>query len=149
MLNNKFKDIEAFFNQNNCQAALFVPSYIKQMRDFKFNLIMSNLQGERRPLFKRFSATFLKKENSAFNLEVANRPSTTVVFIMSGQTGCDLFFFYGDVWVGSDGEQACGRLLMFALAVVCISASGMEAQARAPMAARTLAGRTTQTSSRD
>lgn len=36
---------------------------------------------------------------------------------------------------------------MFTLAVVCIGASGMEAQVWALMAARTLAGHTTQTSS--
>lgn len=58
------------------------------------------------------------------------------------------FFHFVDVFV-SDTMQACGRLPVFVLAVVCISDSGMKAQAWVPMAARTLTGRTTQTSSRD
>ena len=59
------------------------------------------------------------------------------------------FFFFFCLWHGSDTEQAWCRLSVFALAVVCIGASGTEAQAWVPMAARTLAGHTTQTSSRD
>ena len=57
---------------------------------------------------------FSKKANSAFNLEVANRPNSTVVFIMSGQTGCDLFFFsvmFGLVQTESRRAEGCSCLL--------------------------------------
>lgn len=51
--------------------------------------------------------------------------------------------------VVTESRHGEGRLPVFALAVLCISASGMAAQACAPMAARALAGHTIQTSSRD